>query len=135
MVTATYKGLVHCFWVRVLETKADVGREGDLVSFELTMPEQITLYKGEAELHRPQIRARLTFADGQQDELNTRAGQDAMTITLTEGDGIITIDELGVITACEVGTATVTVTYKEYTRTFTVTVTDDPADGTYRSAV
>ncbi len=134
-VTVTYKGLAHCFWLRVVETKADVGREGDLVSFELAMPEQITLYKGESELHRPQIRARLTFADGQQDELNTRAGQDAMTITLTEGDGIITIDELGVITACEVGTATVTVTYGEYTRSFTVTVTDDPADGTYRPAV
>ena len=132
-LTITYKGLVHHVWFRVVEKRADIGSDSEIADFKLTLPEEIRLYKGEAELYHPQIRARITYADGHDDELNAHERRDAVTYTL-DGEGVITIDEKGVITVCETGTVTVTVTFKEYTGTVRVTVTDDPADAIFRPA-
>ena len=133
-VTVTYKGLLHHFWVRVVESSADIGKATDIVSFNLTIPEEITVYKDEAAVYGPQIRARITYGDGREEELNIRDGQKTMTYSIEGDAGVIRIDDMGLITACKAGTVTVTVTYKGYTRTVRVTVTEDPADAVYRPA-
>lgn len=128
-VEVRYAGCVYLFYVTITEEPINTGSATTPVKLEPVM-DTYTVYIGERSIHRPQLRARMWWADGSFTEYYVDKSD--TTITYSDYDeAIISLNDRGVITPRKVGTTTVTLSYAGQTCRIKVVVSGDPADGYY----
>ena len=127
-VEVRYGDLVCLFFVRVTEE-----REGGIPSIpkELTpVSDTYTIFIGERSVYRPQLRVRMTWQDDSFTEFYVTDSSE--TVTFTDYDpSIISVNDVGIVTALAAGETTVKVSCKGKTCDVRVVVSDKPEDGFY----
>ena len=128
-VTARYGDLAHVFRVIIFETEAEKQAFCEQTTVEPVQSE-VTIYLGERSIYRPQLRVRMTRGDGTVQELYVNDGDKVLSFTGYD-ESVITVSDMGVVTARKAGTTTVTVKYGSHTAKVTVKVSADPADALF----
>ncbi len=126
-VTAA-NGVKNIFWVRITD---GTGGDGSTATEFMPVRGTYTIYDGESNLFRPQIRGRIKWDNGKITERLVDE-QTANTVTFTGyDDSVISVSAVGIITARKVGETDVTVTWNGLSFVTHVVVTDDRSKAYY----
>lgn len=134
-VTVHYEDLQYRFWVTITEEEA-AGEKVHPVSFAPVRSEY-TIFLGEKDVFKPQIRGRIINSDGSVDEVyvdnaSRKLPVQGETVTYTGYDAsVISVSDKGIITALSTGETTVTVTWREFCFDVPVRVTGSEADAAF----
>lgn len=129
-VIISYRGLKNIFWVNITEEPENTGSSSVPVEFE-AVKDTYYIYYGERNLHRPQLRGRMWWADGSFTEYYV--DDTDVPVTFTDYDSsVINVSSKGIVSALKKGETNVTLTCHGMTCTIKVVVTDDKSLGCYQ---
>lgn len=129
-VEVWYNDVSFLFHVHVTAEPENDGRPTQPVEWT-PVHDTYVIYLGERSLYKPQLRARMKWADGSFTEYFVTDSDAQVTFTGYD-QSIITVNDKGIVTALKTGETEVTLTYMKKTCKIKVIVTDKPEDGFYR---
>ncbi len=125
-VEVRYAGCTYLFHVVITEENENSGSATEAVDF-IPVKDTYTIYIGERSIYKPQLRARMWWANGTFTEYYCDTTDEVVTFTGYD-ESIISVNEKGIVTARKVGETTVTLSYKGKSCQIKVVISADEAD-------
>ncbi len=126
LVEVRYAGCTNVFHVVITEQKENIGPATEPVDF-VPVKDTYTVYIGERSIYKPQLRAKMWWANGTFTEYYCDTTDAVVTFTGYD-ESIISVSDKGVVTARKVGETTVTLSYQGKSCQIKVVVSADAAD-------